>query len=98
MSSPGPTTGPDGPRAPLESESVRSGAGRHDVVLARLRRAGWGDVTALEPALGGLAATAGFARRPDGTAVFVKTFLEPPSDDAFLTEPRDSRRSASWAA
>lgn len=43
-------------------------------------------MTALEPALGGLAATAGFARRPDGTAVFVKTFLEPPSDDAFLTE------------
>lgn len=47
------------------------------------------DVVSLEPATGGLAATAALARRADGTAVFVKGFVEGfevPSDDAFATE------------
>ena len=48
------------------------------------------DVVSLEPATGGLAATAALARRADGTAVFVKGFVEggdeAPSDDAFAAE------------
>lgn len=52
----------------------------------RLHAAGMKDIVSIEPATGGLAATAGFARRVDGTSVFVKAFTEPPSDDAFATE------------
>ncbi|WP_210480689.1 fructosamine kinase family protein [Naasia sp. SYSU D00948] len=52
----------------------------------RLSAAGITDVVSIEPAAGGLAATAGFARRADGTSVFVKGFAEPPSDDAFEAE------------
>ncbi|WP_182111610.1 MULTISPECIES: fructosamine kinase family protein [unclassified Actinotalea] len=57
------------------------------LLLRRLRAAGVGDVVAIEPAPGGLAAVAGIARRGDGTSVFVKAFTEPPpSDDVFATE------------
>lgn len=52
----------------------------------RLRAAGIVDVASIAPATGGLAATAGFARREDGTVMFVKAFAEPPSDDAFAAE------------
>jgi fructosamine-3-kinase len=52
----------------------------------RLRAAGITDVVSIEPATGGLAATAGIARRADGASVFVKAFAEPPSDDVFPTE------------
>jgi fructosamine-3-kinase len=55
-------------------------------LLARLHAAGLTDVVAVEPAAGGLAATAGLARRGDGTPVFVKAFGEPPADDAFAVE------------
>lgn len=56
------------------------------LLLERLHAAGLTDVAAVEPATGGLAATAGLARRGDGTPVFVKAFGEPPSDDAFAAE------------
>ncbi|NEY35593.1 phosphotransferase [Streptomyces sp. PRKS01-65] len=55
-------------------------------LLERLHAAGLTDVVAVEPATGGLAATAGLARRRDGTSVFVKAFDEPPSDDVFAAE------------
>lgn len=55
-------------------------------LLERLHGAGLTDVVAVEPATGGLAATAGLARRGDGTTVFVKAFDDPPSDDAFAAE------------
>lgn len=55
-------------------------------LLGRLRAAGLGDVVGVEPATGGLAATAGVARRGDGTSVFVKAFDEPPSEGAFAAE------------
>lgn len=55
-------------------------------LLERLHAAGPTDVATVEPATGGLAATAGLARRGDGTPVFVKAFREPPSDDVFATE------------
>ncbi|RKE23460.1 fructosamine kinase family protein [Streptomyces sp. TLI_171] len=55
-------------------------------LLQRLHAAGLTDVAAVEPATGGLAATAGLARRDDGTSVFVKAFDEPPSDDVFAAE------------
>lgn len=57
----------------------------------RLHDAGITDVTAVEPATGGLAATAGIARRADGDAVFVKVFDEPPSPDAFDAEAEGLR-------
>ena len=56
------------------------------LLLDRLHRAGLDDVTAVEPATGGLAATAGLARRGDGSALFVKAFTDHEADDAFLTE------------
>ena len=56
------------------------------LLLGRLHAAGLTDVVAVEPASGGLAATAGTARRGDGTPVFVKAFGEPPSEDAFAAE------------
>ncbi|MFC5242963.1 fructosamine kinase family protein [Streptomyces atrovirens] len=55
-------------------------------LLGRLHAAGLTDVVAIEPAAGGLAATAGLAHRGDGTSVFVKAFGEPPSDDVFAAE------------
>ncbi|MGW4087740.1 fructosamine kinase family protein [Streptomyces sp. NPDC004822] len=55
-------------------------------LLERLHAAGLGDVVAVEPAAGGFAATSAVARRGDGTSVFVKTFGESPSDDAFAVE------------
>ena len=56
------------------------------LLLKRLHAAGLTDVVDVEPAAGGLAATAGLARRGDGTPVFVKAFGEPPSGDAFAAE------------
>ncbi|MFF5897605.1 fructosamine kinase family protein [Streptomyces argenteolus] len=55
-------------------------------LLERLHAAGLTDVVAVEPASGGLAATAGLAHRRDGTQVFVKAFREPPSEDTFAAE------------
>lgn len=55
------------------------------LLLARLRAAGFDDVVRVEPADGGLAATAGIARRVDGTALFVKAFDET-LPGAFATE------------
>ena len=56
------------------------------LLLERMRAAGLDDVVAVEPASGGLAATAGLARRADGSSVFVKAFDVAPSPDAFATE------------
>lgn len=56
------------------------------MLLERLHAAGITDVVTVEPAMGGLAATAGLARRVDGASVFVKAFAEPPSDEAFSAE------------
>jgi len=55
-------------------------------LLERLHAAGLADVTSVAPATGGLAATAGIARRGDGSQVFVKAFLEHEPGDAFATE------------
>ncbi|MFJ7017952.1 fructosamine kinase family protein [Streptomyces sp. NPDC101117] len=55
-------------------------------LLERLQAAGLSDVVAIEPVAGGFAATSVLVRRGDGTSVFVKTFSEPPSDDAFAAE------------
>lgn len=56
------------------------------LLLDRLHAAGLDDVTSVEAATGGLAATAGIALRGDGARVFVKSFDEPPADDVFLAE------------
>ena len=56
------------------------------LLLERLRHAGIVDVVAVEPATGGLAATAGIARRDDGSCVFVKTFADPSSEGVFVAE------------
>ncbi|QAY71179.1 fructosamine kinase family protein [Xylanimonas protaetiae] len=56
------------------------------LLLDRLHAAGLRDVVAVDPAPGGQAATAGLARRSNGGSLFVKTFAEPPSDDAFAAE------------
>ncbi|MFG1811555.1 fructosamine kinase family protein [Streptomyces sp. NPDC049040] len=55
-------------------------------LLQRLHAAGLTDVFTVAPAAGGLAATAGLARRGDGSSVFAKAFDEPPSDDVFAAE------------
>ncbi|MFC8796101.1 fructosamine kinase family protein [Promicromonospora sp. NPDC057138] len=68
---------PPAPARPDDSASM---------LRERLHAAGITDVITIEPATGGLAATAGFARRVDGAPMFVKAFAEPPSDDAFATE------------
>ncbi|AGZ41068.1 fructosamine kinase family protein [Actinoplanes friuliensis] len=51
-----------------------------------LDRAGIGDVVALEPVAGGLAALAGMATRRDAPPVFVKAFADAPDDDVFAAE------------
>lgn len=56
------------------------------LLLRRLHTAGLSDVVAVEPATGGLAATAGLAHRGDGTSMFAKTFDEPSPGDAFAAE------------
>ncbi len=56
------------------------------MLLELLHDVGLTDVVSVEPAPGGLAATAGLARRRDGTSVFVKAFAEAPSDHVFATE------------
>ncbi|MGW4103775.1 hypothetical protein ACWEGV_11670, partial [Streptomyces sp. NPDC004976] len=55
------------------------------LLLRRLHTAGLSDVVAVEPATGGLAATAGLAHRGDGTSMFAKTF------------DRDASGSSRWA-
>ncbi len=69
------------------------------LLLARVRAAGFDDVVRVEPAEGGLAATAGIARRADGTALFVKAFDEALAD-AFATEAEglDALRTAGGVA
>jgi fructosamine-3-kinase len=52
----------------------------------RLHSAGITDIVSIEPVTGGLAAMAAIARRADGASLFVKTFAEPPSEDAFVAE------------
>ncbi|MBN0041068.1 fructosamine kinase family protein [Cellulosimicrobium cellulans] len=53
----------------------------------RLRAAGLDDVTSVEPVSGGLAATAGLARRTDAEPLFVKAFdADAPGDDVFTVE------------
>jgi len=56
------------------------------LVAERLLAAGVDDVVSLEPAAGGLAATAGLARRRDGSSVFVKAFGDSAPIDAFDAE------------
>jgi fructosamine-3-kinase len=56
------------------------------LLLERLHAAGITDAVHVEPATGGLAATAGLARRGDGSSVFVKAFDEARSEDAFAAE------------
>ncbi len=56
------------------------------LLLERLRHAGIVDVVAVEPATGGLAATAGIARRDDGSRIFIKTFAGPSSEGVFAAE------------
>ncbi len=56
------------------------------LLLDRLHAVGLGDVTAVEPVEGGLAALAGVAARRDGPPLFVKSFAEVPADDLFTAE------------
>ncbi|WP_194821502.1 fructosamine kinase family protein [Micromonospora sp. S-DT3-3-22] len=60
--------------------------GATQLLTERLVRAGIGDVVAVEPVSGGLAALAGIAHRRDAPPVFVKTFAEAPDGDAFGAE------------
>lgn len=57
-----------------------------DFLLDRLHAAGLSDVTAVEPVEGGMAALAGLATRRSGPPLFVKSFIEVPSDDVFAAE------------
>lgn len=56
------------------------------LLLDRLHAAGLRDVTAVEPADGGMAALAGLATRRGGPPLFVKSFAEVPADDLFAAE------------
>lgn len=56
------------------------------MLLERLHAAGLTDVVGVDPAAGGLAATAGLARRADGGTLFVKAFTRAPADDVLATE------------
>lgn len=56
------------------------------LLMERLRRAGVRGVAEVASASGGLAASAGIARRRDGSSLFVKTFTDPPADDVFIAE------------
>ena len=60
--------------------------GPGSLLLDRLHAAGMTDVVTVTPAAGGQAATAGLARRRDGTTVFVKAFDDAPADDVFAVE------------
>ncbi|MBM0202851.1 fructosamine kinase family protein [Micromonospora sp. NPDC051227] len=55
-------------------------------LLERLHLAGMGEVVAVQPVTGGLAALAGIATRRDAPPVFVKAFADPPADDVFGAE------------
>lgn len=65
---------------------MSAGTGPTALLLERLHAAGMTDVVDVAHASGGQAAVAGLARRADGTSVFVKGFVEAPSDDAFAAE------------
>jgi fructosamine-3-kinase len=56
------------------------------LLLDRLHAAGLRDVTAVEPASGGMAALAGVATRRGGPPLFVKSFADVPADDLFAAE------------
>jgi fructosamine-3-kinase len=56
------------------------------LLTQRLKEAGLTDVVSVEPATGGLAATAGIARRARGESVFVKAFDASDPGDAFEAE------------
>ena len=56
------------------------------MLLEHLHAAGMTDVVAVEAVSGGQAASAGVARRADGTSLFVKAFEENPLADAFPAE------------
>ena len=56
------------------------------LLLDRLHAAGLSDVTAVEPVDGGMAALAGIATQRSGPALFVKSFVDVPSDDLFAAE------------
>lgn len=56
------------------------------LLLARLHAAGLTEVTAVEPAEGGLAALAGLAVSPGLDPLFVKSFADVPADDLFAAE------------
>jgi fructosamine-3-kinase len=56
------------------------------LLLDRLHGAGLTDVTAVEPAEGGMAALAGIASRPDRPPLFVKSLADMPADDVFAAE------------
>jgi len=64
---------------------MRSVGNVTDMLHARLHDAGLTDVVAVDPAPGGQAATAGLARRADGSTLFVKSF-DGPVDGAFAAE------------
>lgn len=59
---------------------------RTTLLIGRLHAAGLTDVVAVESATGGLAASAGIARRGDGSSVFVKAFLDGQPNDALVAE------------
>jgi fructosamine-3-kinase len=56
------------------------------LLLDRLHAAGLSDVTAVEPAEGGVAALAGVAARRGGPPLFVKSFAGVPADGLFTAE------------
>ena len=56
------------------------------LLLDRLHAAGLNDVTAVEPAGGGLAALAGVASRGSGPPLFVKSFAGEVADGLFAAE------------
>ncbi len=60
-------------------------------LLERLVRAGMHDVSSVEPVPGGFAALAGIATRRNSPSVFVKAFMDPPSDDVFIAEAAAQR-------
>jgi fructosamine-3-kinase len=56
------------------------------LLLDRLHQAGFGDVAAVEPVSGGMAAFAGVGRRRSGPPFFVKSFAGVPPDGLFAAE------------
>lgn len=60
-------------------------------LLDRLRAAGFDDVRTIAPVTGGLAAEAALARRDDGSALFVKAFVDDEVAGAFEAEAEGLR-------